>query len=414
MINIFLFLGSVLAIFLTDIPSFLYLLFSFFYSYFLGNILKKKKKKSLLFLGISIPLLVLVLVKISLSYPDFFSFISFFGISYFTLEILSYLIDIYRGKIKESDLWTYALYLFYYPCLILGPINRYSDFKKEILKKKRIKANNVFQGLFRILVGACKKLIIAGRVSILISSITTNDLHGLYVLFACFLYSILLYADFSGGIDMVLGFSKIFDLDLPENFDTPYFSKSVKEFWRRWHMTLSNWLKDYVYIPLGGSRVSRWRVKINILLTFLVSGFWHGAHYLVWGLVHGLLVIFSKPLKHKWLSTVVTFCLVSLTWVFYVYPDTLMALSKFGSIFTNGFTIDFLSLGLDMCNYVVLLLSVLLLWVYDLKKEKVHAFFEKCSLESKILILGTLCILVLLLGIYGIGFEVNDFIYSKF
>ena len=124
MINIFLFLGSVLAIFLTDIPSFLYLLFSFFYSYFLGNILKKKKKKSLLFLGISIPLLVLVLVKISLSYPDFFSFISFFGISYFTLEILSYLIDIYRGKIKESDLWTYALYLFYYPCLILGLINR--------------------------------------------------------------------------------------------------------------------------------------------------------------------------------------------------------------------------------------------------------------------------------------------------
>ena len=414
MINIFLFLGSVLAIFLTDIPSFLYLLFSFFYSYFLGNILKKKKKKSLLFLGISIPLLVLVLVKISLSYPDFFSFISFFGISYFTLEILSYLIDIYRGKIKESDLWTYALYLFYYPCLILGPINRYGDFKKEILKKKRIKANNVFQGLFRILIGACKKLIIAGRVSILISSITTNDLQGLYVLFACFLYSILLYADFSGGIDMVLGFSKIFDLDLPENFDTPYFSKSVKEFWRRWHMTLSNWLKDYVYIPLGGNRVSRWRVKINILLTFLVSGFWHGAHYLVWGLVHGLLVIFSKPLKHKWLSTVVTFCLVSLTWVFYVYPDTLMALFKFGSIFTNGFTIDFLSLGLDIGNYVVLLLSVLLLWVYDFKKEKLHTFFEKCSLESKILILGTLCILVLLLGIYGIGFEVNDFIYSKF
>lgn len=414
MINIFLFLGSVLAIFLTDIPSFLYLLFSFFYSYFLGNILKKKKKKSLLFLGISIPLLVLVLVKISLSYPDFFSFISFFGISYFTLEILSYLIDIYRGKIKESDLWTYALYLFYYPCLILGPINRYGDFKKEILKKKRIKANNVFQGLFRILIGACKKLIIAGRVSILISSITTNDLHGLYVLLACFLYSILLYADFSGGIDMVLGFSKIFDLDLPENFDTPYFSKSVKEFWRRWHMTLSNWLKDYVYIPLGGNRVSRWRVKMNILFTFLVSGFWHGAHYLVWGLVHGLLVIFSKPLKHKWLSTVVTFCLVSLTWVFYVYPDTLMALFKFGSIFTNGYTIDFLSLGLDIGNYVVLLLSVLLLWIYDFKKEKLHTFFEKCSLESKILILGTLCILVLLLGIYGIGFEVNDFIYSKF
>ena len=130
-------------------------------------------------------------MKISLSYPDYFSFISFFGISYFTLEILSYLIDIYRGKIKESDIWTYALYLFYYPCLILGPINRYEDFKKEILKKKRIKANNVFQGLFRILIGACKKLILAGRVSILISSITTNDLNGLYVLFACFLYSIL-------------------------------------------------------------------------------------------------------------------------------------------------------------------------------------------------------------------------------
>ncbi len=414
MMNVLLFLGSVLAIFLTDIPSFLYLLFSFFYSYMIGNILKKRKKKSLLFLGISIPLLVLIFVKISLSYPDFFSFISFFGISYFTLEILSYLIDIYRGKIKESDLWTYALYLFYYPCLILGPINRYEDFKKEMLKKKRIKGNHVSQGLFRIFIGACKKLIIAGRVSILISSITTNDLNGLYVLLACFLYSILLYADFSGGIDMVIGFSKIFDIDLPENFDTPYFSKSVKEFWRRWHMTLSNWLKDYVYISLGGNRVSKWRVKFNVLLTFLASGFWHGAHYLVWGLVHGLLVIFSKPLKHKWLSIFITFCLVSLTWIFYVYPNTMVAFKKFGSIFTNGFTIDFMNLGLDMGNYLVLLLSVLLLWIYDVKQKRIYTLFEKCSLESKIFILGMLGICVLLLGIYGIGFEVNDFIYSKF
>ena len=414
MMNVLLFLGSVLAIFLTDIPSFLYLLFSFFYSYMIGNILKKRKKKSLLFLGISIPLLVLIFVKISLSYPDFFSFISFFGISYFTLEILSYLIDIYRGKIKESDLWTYALYLFYYPCLILGPINRYEDFKKKILKKKRIKGNHVSQGLFRIFIGACKKLIIAGRVSILISSITTNDLNGLYVLLACFLYSILLYADFSGGIDMVIGFSKIFDIDLPENFDTPYFSKSVKEFWRRWHMTLSNWLKDYVYISLGGNRVSKWRVKFNVLLTFLASGFWHGAHYLVWGLVHGLLVIFSKPLKHKWLSIFITFCLVSLTWIFYVYPNTMVAFKKFGSIFTNGFTIDFMNLGLDMGNYLVLLLSVLLLWIYDVKQKRIYTLFEKCSLESKIFILGMLGICVLLLGIYGIGFEVNDFIYSKF
>ena len=414
MMNVLLFLGSVLAIFLTDIPSFLYLLFSFFYSYMIGNILKKRKKKSLLFLGISIPLLVLIFVKISLSYPDFFSFISFFGISYFTLEILSYLIDIYRGKIKESDLWTYALYLFYYPCLILGPINRYEDFKKEMLKKKRIKGNHVSQGLFRIFIGACKKLIIAGRVSILISSITTNDLNGLYVLLACFLYSILLYADFSGGIDMVIGFSKIFDIDLPENFDTPYFSKSVKEFWRRWHMTLSNWLKDYVYISLGGNRVSKWRVKFNVLLTFLASGFWHGAHYLVWGLVHGLLVIFSKPLKHKWLSIFITFCLVSLTWIFYVYPNTMVAFKKFGSIFTNGFTIDFINLVLDMGNYLVLLLSVLLLWIYDVKQKRIYTLFEKCSLESKIFILGMLGICVLLLGIYGIGFEVNDFIYSKF
>ena len=179
-------------------------------------------------------------------------------------------------------------------------------------------------------------------------------------------------------------------------------------------MTLSNWLKDYVYISLGGNRVSKWRVKFNVLLTFLASGFWHGAHYLVWGLVHGLLVIFSKPLKHKWLSIFITFCLVSLTWIFYVYPNTMVAFKKFGSIFTNGFTIDFMNLGLDMGNYLVLLLSVLLLWIYDVKQKRIYTLFEKCSLESKIFILGMLGICVLLLGIYGIGFEVNDFIYSKF
>ena len=414
MISIFFLIGSILFVFLNGLPSFIYIAFALFYSYFIGNILKKKKKKGILFLGISIPLLVLILTKISGSYPNTFSFFSLLGVSYFTLEILSYLIDIYRGKIKKSDLYTYALYLFYFPCLLLGPINRYEDFKKEILKKKKITGENVFGGLLRILVGAFKKLVIAGRVSILIGTITTNDLNGLYVLFACFLYSILLYADFSGGIDIVLGFSKIFDIELPENFNAPYFSKSVKEFWRRWHISLSNWLKDYVYIPLGGNRVSKWRAKINILLTFLISGFWHGAHYLVWGIVHGVLVLFSKPFKSKVLSILVTFCLVSLTWIFYVYPDTFLALSKFGSIFTNGFALDFLSLGLDIPNYVVLALSVLLLGIYDLKQKSIYTFFKKASLESKILILGSISILVLLLGIYGIGFEVNDFIYSKF
>ena len=234
------------------------------------------------------------------------------------------------------------------------------------------------------------------------------------------LYSVQLYADFSGGIDIVIGGSKMLGINLKENFDSPYLSQSIKEFWRRWHIALSSWLKDYIYIPLGGNRCSKIRNQINVIITFVISGFWHGMNYLLWGLLHGLLVVYGKILKTKWkpLNIIITFLLVSILWSFFIWPDTLTSLQMIGSIFTNfNYTemfSNFLNLGLNLQNITVLIIGVMALITFDIKKEKIISKIKNYKLEGKLAIIGTLALIVLLFGIYGIGFNVSEFIYSKF
>ena len=171
----------------------------------------------------------------------------------------------------------------YIPHLFIGPIARYDEMKNELKSKRKISLNNLYNGGIRILWGLFKKLVIAGRISIIITTITGNSeiYNGWYALLAMFAYSIQLYSDFSGGIDIVIGVSKILEINLPENFNSPFLAENIKEFWRRWHITLSTWLKDYIYIPLGGNRCGKFRKSINVLITFIVSGLWHGVNYIL-------------------------------------------------------------------------------------------------------------------------------------
>lgn len=342
------------------------------------------------------------------------------GISYFALRIISYNADVYKGKYPaEKNFFRYALYITYLPYMFLGPIEAYDPSRFE---NKPLTWEGIFQGAARILWGAFKKLVIAARIGVVISTISgdTQAYQGLYALAAMLLYSIQLYADFSGGIDMVLGASRMLGVPLSENFNLPYLAESFQEFWRRWHMTLGTWLRNYIYIPLGGNRKGKIRKVINTLITFLVSGLWHGAHYLVWGLLNGIFVCFGEKLKTRWktLNRVGMFLAVSLLWSFFVWPDTLTALKMVGSVLTAfdpaGFAAGIGALGLAAGDWIVLGCGALVLWACDLKTKPLGQWYARLHPAAQTALICAMALVVLVFGMYGIGFNAEAFIYSRF
>ena len=266
--NVLLLIVSILLYASFGWKSLFYVFFSIITTFIAGKHLNGKYKKVVLIGTITINLAILIFMKV-LPYTKL-SIIAPLGISYYTLQIIAYLVDVYKGKYKpEESFFNFTLFIMYIPHLFIGPISRYEDMKETLLAKRKITANNIFDGLIRVCWGLIKKFVIAGRTAILIATIS-GDLKysGAYAFLAMIIYSINLYADFSGGIDIVMGVSKMLGIDLKENFNSPYYSQSIKEFWRRWHISLSSWLKDYVYIPLGGNRKGTLRKNINLLITF--------------------------------------------------------------------------------------------------------------------------------------------------
>lgn len=419
--NIILFVLSI-AIYLSyGFSNFIFITFSMLTSFIAAKFLKGKNGKLILGLIIFVNSAILILAKF-LPYAGI-NFISALGMSYYTMQVISYLVDCYKGKYEaEQSLFYFALYIFYIPHIFIGPIIRYDEMKEQILKKKKITLENLGDGFLRIFWGLFKKLVIAGRVAIVVNTISSNleVYNGAFALFAMLLYSIELYADFSGGIDVVLGVSKICDIDLKENFDSPYESENIKEFWRRWHISLSSWLRDYVYIPLGGSRCSKFRKAVNTLITFLVSGLWHGANYILWGFIHGIFVLLgdSYKTKFKTLNRIINYLIVSILWSFFIWNTTGEAVSAVGSIFTDfnisKLATNILNLGLSLGDYIVLVISVIALLIFDKNKDKILKFIKSKSFERKLAYIGLFALVIMSFGVYGIGFNVDEFIYSKF
>ena len=344
------------------------------------------------------------------------------GVSYFTLQIISYNVDVYKGKYPpEGNLFRYALFVTYIPHLFIGPIERY-DTMGRALNSRRITWDGIYAGAARAVWGLLKKYVIAARLGIVISAISADPakFRGAYALAAMLLYSVQLYSDFSGGIDMVLGLSRMPGITMSENFDVPYLSESFREFWRRWHMTLGSWLREYVYIPLGGNRKGKVRKVLNTVVTFLVSGLWHGVEYLLWGLINGIFVSVGEKLKTKWktVNRVGTFLLVSLLWSFFVWPDTLTALKMVGSVFTTFNYGDFAAgigtLGLTPGDWIVLACAVAALWACDVNGARLRSLFSRCCPAVKTAVICALGLTVLVFGVYGIGFNAEAFIYSRF
>ena len=218
------------------------------------------------------------------------------GISFYTFQTLSYCIDVYRGDIKaEKHFGYYATFVSFFPQLVAGPIERPDNLLPQLRKEKEFDYNKAVYGLKLMTVGFFKKIVVADNLAYYVDMVY-NDLsyyQGFALVLAAFFFTIQIYCDFSGYSDIAKGSAKLLNIDLMDNFKTPYFSTTIKEFWSRWHISLSSWFKDYVYIPLGGNRCSKLRHYFNLLATFLVSGLWHGANitFVIWGGIHGLLQI---------------------------------------------------------------------------------------------------------------------------
>ena len=257
------------------------------------------------------------------------------GISFFTFKTLSYTIDVYRGELRACrSWWHYALFVGYFPELVAGPIVRASVFLPQLERPLTPSLTRAWSGAQLILLGVTKKWLIADRLAVLVDPVfaSPSAYSQATAISAVIAYSLQIYCDFSGYSDMAIGISRIIGFDLPENFDMPYRATSITDFWRRWHMTLSSWLRDYLYIPLGGNRKGELRTYVNLLVTMLLGGLWHGASwtFVFWGLLHGSALAVHKLWRRYvgtarpfagmvgWLGTYVFVCVA---WVFFRAPD---------------------------------------------------------------------------------------------
>lgn len=300
------------------------------------------------------------------------------GISFFTFQKLSYLVDVYRGTAQAAQSATqYLLYVSLFPQLIAGPIVRYHDVAKQLLSRE-YSAETFLSGMWRFALGLGKKVLIANVMGEVADAAfgagpTTLSIGCAWIGALCYAFQI--YFDFSGYSDMAIGLGRMLGLHFLENFDAPYISAGFSEFWRRWHISLSNWMREYLYIPLGGNRVRPWRTVLNLWIVFFLSGFWHGAswNFVVWGLYHGVFISIDRLLAHRsWrfprvISIPTTFVLVLVGWVFFraeTLPAALDYLQAMCTLSVSPATADMTVMGLLPLNAIVVLcVAIVLSWL---------------------------------------------------
>lgn len=348
------------------------------------------------------------------------------GISFFTFQALSYLWDVYNGKIAaESNFCDYALYLSFFPSIVSGPINKASLVLPQIKAlRPYFDYGKAVEGLKLVLWGMFMKVVVADRVALYVDTVLPyyENYSGLSCFVASLLYSVQIYADFAGYSLMAIGVGKLLGFELTENFRRPYFSYSVTDFWRRWHISLSTWLKDYIYIPLGGSRCSKLRNYWNIIVTFLVSGIWHGANwtFIVWGLWHGLFQVAEKALNQQKcnygkvgtaVKIVITFLLVNFAWIFFRMPTIGDAFGVFGRIFNpSGWGQLFLP---EKTNLAFMVMGIVMLASKDIADEYYSSKITLMHNRSRLVRWATYIVLIVVIMLTGV-FDAGQFIYANF
>ncbi|MDD6878713.1 MAG: MBOAT family protein [bacterium] len=425
-----------------------------------------KKKKIILFFTISFNVIILLVLK----YSNFFisSFNSIFGsniglvklllplgISYYTLQAISYVIDIYRNKYNASkNFFDVSLFLIYFPIITEGPISRFNELSPQLSEGHSLKYENLINGGGLMLYGYFKKLVIADRCGIFVNNVFgKTDVGGVVVAVAIILYTVQIYAEFSGCMDIISGYSKTLGIDLAKNFERPFFSKDIQEFWRRWHKTLGAWLKDYIFYPISLSKVSMNITKFarkkfsknlakfipvafSLFFVWFLNGFWHGASwkYVLYGLYYytimmiGLLI---KPVTDKLLSKLkiktegklyngfrtirtIVFVLIGMT----LFRSS--SISEFSSLIMSIFNKNaslITSFGLSKIDFIVILFTVGIILLYGILEEKNIDVVDKLNKGNIVLryfVYLVIIFSIIIFGIYGPGYDASDFIYGQF
>jgi alginate O-acetyltransferase complex protein AlgI len=351
------------------------------------------------------------------------------GISFYTFHGLSYVIDIYYNRIKpEKDIVSYSLFVSYFPLLVAGPIERATHLLPQIKKRRQFHYSLAIDGIRQIIWGLFKKVVIADRCAFYADNIFLNykEMNSLSLTLGAIYYAFQIYGDFSGYSDIALGTSKLFGIDLLRNFNHPYFSRDIAEFWRRWHISLSTWFRDYLYIPLGGSKGGTWMKVRNTFIIFIVSGFWHGANwtFIVWGALNAIyflpLLLTNNNRIHldtiandgrlrprELMSVLLTFSLTLIAWVFFRSPTVTDAFGYLSRIFAFDFSGGVQKIADQRYCVEMCLLLAIFVWVEWNSRLKEHPFYgSKRNLKLALALVG-----LVLFGVYS---QATNFIYFQF
>lgn len=335
------------------------------------------------------------------------------GISFYTFQTMSYTIDVYRGKIKaERNIINFGAYVCLFPQLIAGPIVKYSEIKNE-LKNRKIKVNQVEEGITEFIIGMGKKVLIANNIGLLWNEI--QELGISYVStpllwLGVIAFSFQIYFDFSGYSSMAIGLGKMLGFDFSENFNFPYISRSITEFWRRWHITLGSWFKEYVYIPMGGNRLGKKRTVVNLFIVWFLTGFWHGAKYnfIIWGLYFFFLIVIEKVFlmnylnKYKILSHIYAIVFIVFGWALFSFEDLL----SIKYLFRMKFSLDFIYY---LRNYFLVIIIAILG-----STKLINNIYERFIKKNKSLECLVLMMVFILSVAYLVDSTYNPFLYFRF
>lgn len=362
----------------------------------------------------------------------FLSIILPIGLSFYTFQAMSYTIEVYRGNQKaERHFGIFSLYIMFYPLLLAGPIERPYNLLPQLRIKQDFEYTRVVEGLRLMLWGLFKKLVIADRLAIYVNAVYNNyEAHnGTTLILASIFFTFQIYCDFSGYSDMAIGAAKVMGIKLMNNFNRPYFSRSMSEFWKRWHISLSSWFRDYVYITLGGNRVSIPRWYLNLFIVFLISGLWHGANwtYVIWGALNGFYLIFaiiSQGFRNKakrlvgldklpWLNhlleVMITFALSSFAWIFFRANHVTDAFGIIKKIATSRGSLFIESPSMMIYSF----LGLFILFLVEFKKEYYKGKFSFFNNEKWIIRALSCCFLIITILLFGV-FDGGQFIYFQF
>ena len=429
--------ASVLFFICVSPPALIYVTGVTAVSYVAGRALEKRRSKWI----VGAVTAAMVILFIGIKYSIFWcgtSLIIPMGLSYYSLMVIGYLMEVYRGTVPaEQDFARYALFVSFFPQVVAGPIGRYKELRRQYEEGPSFDLTEIRAGVVMVLVGFFQKMVLADNLLVLVRGICEGEFVGISVVFAMLLYSLVIYFDFGGYSLIAIGGAKMLGVRLMDNFNAPYRAVSIQEFWRRWHISLSSWFRDYVYIPFGGSRNGERRRDANTMLVFILSGAWHGslAGYLLWGGIHGCYLVAGKRTKafrdrlfararqkerFAWLQRTAVYVLVSVAWV----PFFAGKLWKTRDLFLRMFAFcpwtmtdgSLMELGLNGPMMVVCALGTIFMFAIDHYNQK--ADFYRSIAKDHAWIRYGFCILmfcaIILAGAYGTQYYATEFIYGQF